>query len=90
MSWLPTPSYALDLKQGDCSIPDPYNSEVYFENEYIGTGPGQVNGLSPGEYHISASNSIYGTGERNVKLDHSSIEKRFVTAIIEMKKDELE
>ncbi len=86
--WLPTPSYTVDLKQGDCSIhivPKPYNAEVYFENEHIGTGPGEVTGLSPGEYYISVSNSIYGTGDINVKL-----EEGLVHAIIEMKKDELD
>ncbi|RJR12604.1 PEGA domain-containing protein [Candidatus Parcubacteria bacterium] len=86
--WLPTPSYTVDLKQGDCSIhivPNPYNAEVYFEDKHIGTGPGEVTGLSPGEYYISVSNSIYGTGDINV-----TVEEGLVHAIIEMKKDEQE
>ena len=81
---MPTPSYVLDLKQGNCSIhivPNPYNAEVYLENKHIGTGPGEVIGLSPGDYYISVSSSIYGTGEINAKLEDG-----LVHAIIEIKK----
>jgi hypothetical protein len=84
LPWLPTPNDTINMGKGNCSIhiiPSPYDSTVFFQGKEVGKGPVKITGLSPGEYRLTASSSIYGIDEITVK-----VEKDLVYGLIDLTK----